>query len=355
MLLFQNQQPIDNQMSITFNNNFPITQKYGSTYDLPDFDLIDTNRRNKSLSQFAAKERIYGTETPFHGDPNFLEPFLPGAYRGSYIQYDVEENGIYQVSGQFFTKEKSDNSDSFGYWAEDEYHELLNSGDTFEIPGFGGFYNGSFEIPSYDGKINLMIWDTDNNRRTSSFKIDSIELIETFEEPELEPELEPEPRPIPFVQDAIGNHFWNGEVDIIDTDNAAQTQDLARWFNTQDVLYYGTEGTGVLGGTEPGFQKFDLSVPFYDEGDQLLLWDGQEFKSLLPPDYNGEPFEDTFFVETTSDEWGFLIIDSFPYTEGSLSAAEISNVEWLPNYTGELSQLYYPQYDSQYIEDRPYN
>jgi len=152
----------------------------------------------------------------------------------------------------------------------------------------------------------------------------------------------------------MGNSsVWN-EKDILETEESADAQALAQWFKEDNIVLYGLEGTGVLGGTEPGVQIFDLEILSHNPYNSILFWDGEKAQSLFSDDWqwNNNQSVHSFAVETVSDEWGFLLMKGHSNTDGSNSKIAISNVQWVPNFNGQLTQLYAPK-ETELINENP--
>ncbi|MEA5498033.1 hypothetical protein [Limnoraphis robusta] len=140
---------------------------YGDVNVIGDFITIGTDRRAKTPEKFVEQEYLQDD----------IRQFLPDASTGSFAVWDVPD-GEYLVSGQLFTKERSESGDSFGYWADGEYFEMYTADDLIELPGIGKMLDVEAVIPVINGKLALGVWDTEDNSQTSMWKIDGITPVE---------------------------------------------------------------------------------------------------------------------------------------------------------------------------------
>ncbi len=248
---------------------------------------IATGRGDRSIKRMAKDDII-------ESDPNLFDPWLPDAKEGSIARWEGLENGTYAVTGYLVSRERTLSQDSFGYWQDDVYHELLTRADATQRVRRNLYQSQeqTFEIEVTDGKLTLLTLDTGDKGGTTEFRLTGLEFLDD--------------RIIPTAEDGIGDWDVMGDRTIFTTDGVSALT-LEQDFFRSEVTDYGSQGSGVLLVTDPGLNQITFEVDTAIAGeDQLLVWDGEKFLKATDSLESGTY---TIDVDMMSDEWGFAVLD----------------------------------------------
>ena len=254
---------------------------------------------------------------------------------GSIASWDVE-NGIYEVTWKIYQTEDQRDRDKVYFWNGEELEFFADGQNSLQTSATR--YQTDWvttEVAVTNGELTFLALDEIDKSGTTQLRIKEIERIASLEEPEIQV-IDFDTVPDDGMGLIEGSSLSTGEGAV----SASQlTSDF--FHNSVDIGLYGFEGTAALWTTEPGIQQITWSIatdedPEGDILDQFLLWDGEGLSKLgdisLASNYN--PDEDVFesglittIVETYSDEWGILALDS----EDDLgdSVISIHELKWL--------------------------
>ncbi len=223
---------------------------------------------------------------------------------GSYAQWQGLENGIFSVTGYLYSTEKNRDRDAFGYFRDDQYFKLMDRSEATQQLSRTRWRSEAktFEVEVTDGNLTLWTFDEETKTGTTEFRVQRIERLRDFPEPD------PMPDPFPMAEDGMGSWSANPETYITTfSTDGVDAQQLEDNFFRVETSDYGVQGTGVLLVSDPGLNQVKLRVDAAIAGeDQLLLWDGEKFFKAVDSLESGIY---TIDADMTSDEWGFALLD----------------------------------------------
>ena len=254
---------------------------------------------------------------------------------GSIASWDVE-NGIYEVTWKIYQTENDRDRDKVYFWNGEELQFFADGQEAVQTSATRYQTNWvTTEIAVTNGELTFLALDEIDKSGTTQLRIKEIERIGSLEEPEIQV-IDFDTVPDDGMGLIEGSSLSTGEDAV-----SAGTLTSDFFHNSVDIGLYGFEGTAALWTTEPGIQQITWSIatdedPEGDILDQFLLWDGEGLSKLgdisLATNYNADEdlFESgliTTTVETVSDEWGILALDS----EDDLgdSVITIHELKWL--------------------------
>ncbi len=260
---------------------------------------------------------------------------------GSLATWNLE-NGVYEVTWKIYQTEDQRDRDQVMLWDGNQLEFFADGSQSVQTSATR--YQTDWvttEVEVTNGELTFVALDEIDKSGTTQLRIRDIQKTSDIEV--LEFDTVPE--------DDMG--AINGS--SLSTGAGAVSSEVLKsdfFHDSQNVNWYGTEGTAALWTTEPGLQRIIWSVETeeYFDPDQFLLWDGQGFKQLgnsaIADDYNPETgFKESGLmvstVETFSDEWGIVALDSGDTLADSIIT--IHEIKWLSD--GEADELYYPRLD----------
>ena len=306
------------------------------TFLLGDVDLKDGYT---SIGTGGGDRAMSSLSLELTGDRNALNL----GTEGSLARWEVE-NGTYEVTYKVYSSEDQSDRDKIYYW-EDGVMEILAERSQ-AIQTSATRYQTDWmtsEVEVRDGQLTFMAVDEVDKSGTTQLRIRGIEKIASAEEEVIGVEYDTVPDD---GMGAIANNTLstgNGAVSA-----ATLTSDF--FHGSVNISQYGTEGTAALWVTEPGLNRITWSVSSTENDlhqDQFLLWDGEKLFKLgdrsIATTYNEELgiYESdliTTTVETVSDEWGILALDTDDVVGDSVIT--IHELQWLE--TGEAATLEAP-------------
>ena len=303
------------------------TASFGDVDLKDDYTSIGTGGGDRAMSTLSLE---------LTGDKNALDL----GTEGSLALWEVE-NGTYEVTYKLYSSEDNSDRDTIYYW-EDGVMEVWKERSMATQTSATRYQTDwmTSQVNVTDGQLMFMAVDEVDKTGTTQLRIRGIEKIAS---------TEPEIQIINFdtiPEDGMG--AIDGST-LSTGDGAVSASTLTSDFfhNTANISLYGTEGTAALWVTEPGVNQITWSVATTENDlnkDQFLLWDGEKLSKLgdrsIATIYNEESgfYESeliTSTVETVSDEWGILALDTGDNNGDSLIT--IHELNWLSD--GEVQQL----------------
>lgn len=258
---------------------------------------------------------------------------------GSFATWNLE-NGMYEVTWKIYQTEDQRSRDRVLLWDGNQLEFFADGSQSVQTSATR--YQTDWvttEVQVTNGELTFVAMDEVDKSGTTQLRIRSIEKTSDIQV------LEFDTVPEDGMGAINGSSLSTGEGSV-----TAQTLTSDFFHNSVDVSLYGTEGTAALWTTEPGLQRIIWSVETEENPkdpeflDQFLLWDGEELTqlgdSIIADSYNSETglYESDLIVttvETYSDEWGILALDS-GNTLGD-SIITVHELKWLSD--GEAEQL----------------
>ncbi len=275
---------------------------------------------------------------------------------GSLATWNLE-NGIYELTWKVYQSEDQRDRDKIYLFDGNELQFFADGSESVQTSATR--YQTDWvttEVEVTNGELTFLALDEIDKSGTTQLRIQSLERVASFQEPEPEiQEISFDTVPEDGMGAISGSSLSTGEGAV-----SAETLTSDFFHNSVDIGLYGFEGTAALWTTEPGIQQITWSIstdedPEGDILDQFLLWDGEGLSKLgdisLATIYN-ETDLITTTVETYSDEWGIVALDSVD--DWGESIITIHELKWLSEGVSEGVAEQLPEPNLEPIIDIPF-